>query len=83
MAITILLLTVLRIDWPCQFDLKPLPVEGSPDWQERIASWVHVTFYVVVLGMAASGIGTITLSGTAPAGCCRTSPTIPRACRTA
>jgi len=65
-AIVVLLLTALRIVWWC-FDRKPLPVQGSPRWQERIARWVHVAFYAVILGMAASGIGMIVLSGAAPA----------------
>jgi cytochrome b561 len=42
-------------------------VEGSPAWQERIASWVHIAFYVVILAMIASGIGMMILSGAAPA----------------
>ncbi|WP_084044581.1 cytochrome b561 (plasmid) [Ensifer sp. WSM1721] len=66
-AIVVLVLTVFRIVWWWLFDLKPLPVEGSPAWQERIASWVHLGFYIVVLGMAASGIGMMILSGAAPA----------------
>jgi cytochrome b561 len=57
----------LRIVWWWRFDRKPLPVEGSPAWQERVARWVHVAFYVVILGMVASGIGMMILSGAAPA----------------
>lgn len=66
-AIIILLLTIFRIVWWWRFDLKPLPVRGSPAWQERIARWVHIAFYVVMLGMVASGIGMMILSGAAPA----------------
>ena len=66
-AIIVALLTILRIVWWWRFDRKPLPVEGSTHWQERIASWVHVAFYVVILGMVASGIGMMILSGAAPA----------------
>jgi cytochrome b561 len=65
-AIVVLLLTALRIAW-WRLDRKPLPVLGSRRWQERIARWVHVTFYVVILGMVASGIGMMVLSGAAPA----------------
>ncbi|HEX8049510.1 cytochrome b [Rhizobium sp.] len=65
-AIIVLILTILRIVW-WRFDLKPLPVKGSPAWQERIARWVHVAFYIVILGMIASGIGMMVLSGAAPA----------------
>ena len=66
-AIFVLLLTVLRIVWWWRFDQKPLAVAGSPRWQERIARFVHVTLYVIILGMVASGIGMMVLSGAAPA----------------
>lgn len=66
-AIMVLLLTILRIVWWWRFDLKPLPVEGSPAWQERIAGWVHIAFYLAIFGMIASGIGMMILSGAAPA----------------
>ena len=66
-AIMVLLLTIVRIVWWWRFDLKPHPVEGSPGWQERIAHGVHVAFYIVILGMAASGIGMMILSGAGPA----------------
>ncbi len=66
-AIMVLLLTTLRIIWWWRFDLKPLPVEGSSAWQERIAGWVHIAFYAVIFGMIASGIGMLVLSGAAPA----------------
>lgn len=66
-AIAVLLLTLLRIVWWWRFDVKPLPVRGSPAWQERIARAVHVAFYVVILGMVASGIGMMVLSGAGPA----------------
>jgi cytochrome b561 len=65
-AIIVLLLTVFRIVW-WRFRSKPLPVKGSPAWQQRVARWVHVAFYIVILGMIASGIGMMVLSGAAPA----------------
>lgn len=66
-AIVVLLLTAFRIIWWWRFDVKPRPVQGSPAWQERIASAVHVAFYIIILGMIASGIGMMVLSGAAPA----------------
>lgn len=66
-AIAILFLTLLRIVWWWRFDRRPLPAEGLPLWQERIAGGVHIAFYLVILGMAASGIGMMILSGAAPA----------------
>lgn len=66
-AIIVLLLTAFRIVWWWRFDLSPIPVPGSPAWQERVARWVHIAFYVIILGMVASGIGMMILSGGGPA----------------
>lgn len=65
-AIAVLALTILRIVWWWGFDRKPNPVAGSLDWQERTAQAVHILFYVVILGMIASGIAMVALSGGAP-----------------
>jgi cytochrome b561 len=65
-AVAVLALTILRIAWWWRFDRKPDPVAGSPHWQERTAQAVHVLLYVVILGMTASGIGMLALSGAAP-----------------
>lgn len=66
MAVGVLALTVLRIVWWWGIDRKPGPVSGAPRWQQRSAQAVHVLFYVVILGMVASGVGTMALSGAAP-----------------
>jgi cytochrome b561 len=63
LAVAVVALTIVRIVWWWTFDRKPEPVAGSPHWQERAARWVHVLFYIVILGMIASGIGMIALSG--------------------
>ncbi|MBB5576613.1 cytochrome b [Rhizobium paranaense] len=65
-AIAVLLLTLVRIAWWWRFDRKPLPMDGSPLWQERVARAVHIAFYVIVVGVIASGIGMIVLSGAGP-----------------
>ena len=65
-AVAVLALTVVRIVWWWGVDRKPGPVSGSPRWQERTAQVVHVLFYIIILGTAASGIGMIALSGAAP-----------------
>lgn len=65
-AIVVLLLMALRIVWWWRFDRKPAPVQASPRWQERLAVFVHVAFYIFILGMVASGIGIMILSGAAP-----------------
>ncbi len=66
LAIVVLLLTALRIVWWWRFDLRPAAAQGSPRWQERAARVVHVAFYIVILGMVASGIGLMILSGAGP-----------------
>lgn len=66
-AVAVLFLTVFRIVWWWRFDDKPLPVVGAVALQERLARWVHLGFYVLILGMVASGTGMMALSGAAPA----------------
>jgi cytochrome b561 len=62
-GITVLLLTLARIAWWWFADDKPASVKGVPWLQDRLARTVHVLFYVIILGMAASGIGMMILSG--------------------
>lgn len=62
-GVAVLLLTLARIAWWWFADDKPAPVAGTPRQQERLAKAVHVLFYVVIFGMAASGIGMMVLSG--------------------
>ena len=63
MGITILILTLARIAWWRMADRKPPAPEGTTNSQHRAAQLVHVLFYVVILGMAVSGIGMLVLSG--------------------
>lgn len=63
MGVLVGLLTLFRILWWWRYDTKPAPIGTTPPWQERIAGLVHALFYVVILGMAASGIGMMVLSG--------------------
>lgn len=62
-GILLLVLTMARIGWWLFADSKPEPLGNSPRWQEQAARAVHLLFYVVILGMAASGIGMFILSG--------------------
>src|SRR5262245_9607853 len=62
LGISILLLTLARIAW-WWVDRKPAPVAAMPRSQARVANAVHLVFYVVIIGMAATGIGTLVLSG--------------------
>lgn len=63
LGIVILALTFLRLFWWWRVDQKPKPVAGDPAWQTLSAKGIHVLFYVVILGMVASGMGIIALSG--------------------
>lgn len=65
-ALLVLALTVLRIVWWLGFDTKPDPVPDSAGLRERVARAVHLLLYVVLLGMIASGVGMMLLSGAAP-----------------
>ncbi len=64
-GIVILLLTLARIAWWLFFDKKPSAL-AMPTWQDRTSRIVHFLFYILVLGMGASGIGMIVLSGAGP-----------------
>lgn len=63
MGIAILVLTLARIAWWLFADDKPSPASTTSSLQSRIASATHAIFYVIILGMAASGIGMLVLSG--------------------
>lgn len=65
LGVTILLLTLARIGWWLFADDKPASVP-MPIWQDRASRAVHLLFYVVILGMAASGIGMMILSRAGP-----------------
>ncbi|WP_136658151.1 cytochrome b/b6 domain-containing protein [Nitratireductor sp. XY-223] len=65
LGLTVLVLTLARIAWWLFADNKPTSVP-APRWQSRLSGAVHVLFYVVILGMTASGIGMLFLSGAAP-----------------
>lgn len=63
LGIAVLLLTLARIAWWWFAGRKPVPVAGMAKWQAYSARVVHVLFYVVILGMTASGIGMLVTSG--------------------
>lgn len=66
LGIAVLLLTLFRIIWWWRFDIKPASAGDDPHWQRISARVVHMLFYIVILGMAASGIGMFLLSGAGP-----------------
>lgn len=63
LGLTIFFLTVFRLIWWWCFDTKPDTSENNPRWQDFSAKAVHVLFYIIIIGMAASGIGMLVLSG--------------------
>ena len=65
LGIAVLVLTLARIVWWLVADTKPAALQ-MPRWQDRLSRAVHVLFYVVIAGMAASGIGMLILSGAGP-----------------
>ncbi|MEM7444399.1 MAG: cytochrome b/b6 domain-containing protein [Pseudomonadota bacterium] len=65
LGVTVLVLTLLRLAWWAVADRKP-PGIAMPRWQDRASRLVHLLFYVVILGTAASGVAMIALSGAAP-----------------
>lgn len=65
-AVAVLVLTLARIGWWLGYDHKPEPIDGTTGAQ-RLARAVHVLLYVVLLGMSASGVGMMILSGALPA----------------
>lgn len=64
-GIAVLLLTLARLAWWLSVDKKPLPIK-MPVWQDYIGRFVHLVLYIVIIGMAASGVGMIILSGAGP-----------------
>lgn len=46
---------------------RPGPLVGVPVWQHRVARLTHALLLLLSLGMAASGIATVALSGAVPA----------------
>ncbi len=66
LAVAVVVLTIGRVFWWLFADTKPAPI-AMPKWQDVSSRAVHLLFYVVIFGMAASGIGMIVLSGAGPA----------------
>ena len=65
LGVLVLTLTLARVAWWIFADRKPSQSATGPGWQIASAKLVHVLFYVVIFGMAASGIGMMLLSGAA------------------
>lgn len=59
----ILLLTFARLGWWLRADRRPEPSASIPRWQALASRTVHFLFYPVLIGMAATGIAMMTLSG--------------------
>lgn len=53
-GITILTLVAIRIAWRLHAG-APAPIQGTPHWQERVASLTHLALYGLLLAMPLSG----------------------------
>ncbi|MCK6450212.1 MAG: cytochrome b/b6 domain-containing protein [Alphaproteobacteria bacterium] len=62
LGLGVLALTLARLGW-WFIDAKPAIMAGTRPFVSRAAKTVHALLYVVILGMAASGIGMLLLSG--------------------
>jgi cytochrome b561 len=65
LALTLLRLLVWRRD--TRAGRRPGPPPGTPGWQRGAARAVHLLLLALSLGMVASGIGMVALTGAAPA----------------
>lgn len=63
MGIAVLVFTLARVAWWVFADDRPSAQNKAHVLQNRVASAVHTILYIVILGMAASGIGMLVLSG--------------------
>lgn len=52
-GITILMLTLIRIGW--RIGHRPPETVGGRDWEHRLAAFVHIGFYVLLLAIPLSG----------------------------
>ncbi len=66
LGIAVLALTMLRILWWLFADKKPNSIT-MPVWQDHMSRIIHFLFYIVILGMIASGISMMILSSAGPA----------------
>jgi cytochrome b561 len=57
-----MVLAVARLIW-WRFDRRPAPIAGMPRLQRVAARAVHLLLQAVILFLAATGIGTLVLSG--------------------
>ncbi len=53
-GLTLALLFVLRLVWRLT-QARPQPVDSSLTWQNRVAHWVHITLYLVLIVVMVSG----------------------------
>nr|WP_284701484.1 cytochrome b/b6 domain-containing protein [Rhodoplanes tepidamans] len=65
-GISVAVLTLIRAGWWLLIERKPAAAEGASPIQATAARLMHWGFYVVVFGMAASGIAMMMSSGAGP-----------------
>lgn len=65
-GISVAILTLIRAGWWLLIERKPAEPEGTPAMQATAARLMHGAFYVVIIGMAASGMVMMASSGAGP-----------------
>jgi cytochrome b561 len=53
-GVTIFLLVLVRISWRLTHR-PPAPPAGMPDWQHKVAEWVHLLIYILMIAIPLSG----------------------------
>jgi cytochrome b561 len=65
-GVSVAILTLIRAGWWLLIERKPAEPEGTPAMQATAARLMHGTFYVVIIGMASSGMVMMATSGAGP-----------------
>lgn len=65
-GISVGILTLIRVGWWLLIERKPAGPEGPSAVQATAARLMHWAFYVVIVGMAASGMAMTSASGAGP-----------------
>ena len=53
-GVSLFALTLFRIVWNA-LNKKPEPISDEPEWENKLASWMHITLYLVLILVMVSG----------------------------
>lgn len=65
-GISVGILTLIRVGWWLLIERTPAEPDGPPAMQVKAARLMHGTFYIVIIGMAASGMAMMLASDAGP-----------------